>query len=1373
MGWTFQIKTRQALLSVLVTISMVFGQFFIGPVLTSDAALNGDTDFEIGLPDEVLGTGTESDDIVTANNGGIDWLDLQAAGAVFDELEVEVINDQNFTGDPIVFNPETAATTHCVQDNDLIVKGGTKIDDFPFPTVEGSPSPGKNDICQVYISYEFVGGDTIAYIGVVRRETGGTTAVAVELNKVSHSDRQVADLLIMFEFDGSGPVSSLAVRSWNGSTWGDPVPLAANEWGGTSWEFFGEVAVNLSTTGLLPPPVSVDDCDSFSSIAPYGVAGNSNNSNVGDWGGESPIDIPRCGSIEITKIATPAADSGYEFHWELSDNTAGQDALDSATGILVHNETTTFDIVGNDVFTLTETSADAPYVLDRIECVDDLGVPVAPDAISVDIGETVSCTIYNEASAVQVVKAGQGDPTADFDFSITSNDDFQLSLGDSSSTYLYLPGSTVTVDEDLPGSAPAWSLTGISCIGSESGDVSPTVDLSEGTATFGTLAGETITCTYTNAQDALLTLEKEVINLDGGQALDTAWTLHADGPDNIQGSEGDLSVTNANVSVGSYDLSETNGPDGYTMVGWDCGAHGMDDTDTVTLTAGDIVTCTVTNDDDPGTLTLLKKVSPTNGGSANDAAWTLNAVGPTPGITGSEGAAAVTNVSVTAGDYILSESGGPFGWIQQGEWACGDAPYSADTDTVTVGLGENVTCEVTNTDIAPTLTLVKDLTATYGGDASELDFLLTAATTGLTLDGVNGKDEPGPNDGGPQDVINEAVIVGSYTLSETSPPGYTQVGAWSCIGGDFTSPNQIDLGPGESATCTVTNIDLQPTIKVLKDVSNDHGGQLGVADFPLYIDSNLVTHNVAQGVLSNTEYVVSEDLTGIVGYQQVGPVSCSIDGGDDFDLVGGAITLNEGEDAVCTIFNEDLPSTLTLLKDVITDDGGLAADTDFTLNADGPDSISGVEGDASVSDAEVLPGDYDLSESGPDGYAQLGGWDCGEAIMVDGDTVSIALGEEVTCEVTNDDIAPGLTVVKLVVNDDGGTAVPGDFQLYLNGDAVDQGVAQDVLPGVAYTVTEDSVFGYTNLGVECFDSDGMVDHPVTLSEGDAVLCTITNDDIAPRLTLEKVVINDGGGEAVDTDWTLHADGPDSISGVEGDASITDAAVEAGDYTLSESGPNGYAQLGDWDCGEAAVAGGDTVALGVGDIVTCTVTNDQLDADLAITKDDLVDPISLDTDNPVGEIEYVVSVTNLGPAVAKDVVVTDTLPASLTFVSATPSVGSCAHAAGIVTCGLGDMAVGDLVTIAIVTETEALGEVTDLIPQNVVEVSSTTPDPDLSNNVDNEVTEIIEVEDIIILPFTGVYGDFWFMMALLLISSGALVLFMSRILKDSDQANYPG
>ncbi|MEX0797194.1 MAG: DUF11 domain-containing protein, partial [Acidimicrobiia bacterium] len=131
-------------------------------------------------------------------------------------------------------------------------------------------------------------------------------------------------------------------------------------------------------------------------------------------------------------------------------------------------------------------------------------------------------------------------------------------------------------------------------------------------------------------------------------------------------------------------------------------------------------------------------------------------------------------------------------------------------------------------------------------------------------------------------------------------------------------------------------------------------------------------------------------------------------------------------------------------------------------------------------------------------------------------------------------------------------------------------------------------------------------------------------------------------------------------------------------------------------------------------------------DLEVTKVDLVDPVVVDSDNPTALITYEVTVSNNGPELAENVVVTDTLPATLTYVSATPAVGSCSHAAGVVTCELGDLAVGGSVLITIVVETEAVGEITDFSPLNVVEVSSDTEETNLENNVDDEETNIIEV-----------------------------------------------
>lgn len=83
------------------------------------------------------------------------------------------------------------------------------------------------------------------------------------------------------------------------------------------------------------------------------------------------------------------------------------------------------------------------------------------------------------------------------------------------------------------------------------------------------------------------------------------------------------------------------------------------------------------------------------------------------------------------------------------------------------------------------------------------------------------------------------------------------------------------------------------------------------------------------------------------------------------------------------------------------------------------------------------------------------------------------------------------------------------------------------------------------------------------------------------------------------------------------------------------------------------------------------------ADLSIVK--TASPESVET----GEhIVYTLTVENLGPDAASNVVVTDVLPASESFVSVNTTKGSCSHASGTVTCELGSLAKDEIVTITI-------------------------------------------------------------------------------------------
>jgi uncharacterized repeat protein (TIGR01451 family) len=110
-------------------------------------------------------------------------------------------------------------------------------------------------------------------------------------------------------------------------------------------------------------------------------------------------------------------------------------------------------------------------------------------------------------------------------------------------------------------------------------------------------------------------------------------------------------------------------------------------------------------------------------------------------------------------------------------------------------------------------------------------------------------------------------------------------------------------------------------------------------------------------------------------------------------------------------------------------------------------------------------------------------------------------------------------------------------------------------------------------------------------------------------------------------------------------------------------------------------------------------------------------------NPVNQnsnLTYTVLVVNNGPLAAENVVLTDTLPAGATFVSASSTpVGTCSGTTTI-TCTFGTLTYPDgtsaTVTI-VVTATEA-GTLT-----NTVNVTSTTPDPDLANNTATTSTTV--------------------------------------------------
>ncbi|KKU43040.1 MAG: hypothetical protein UX59_C0031G0001, partial [Microgenomates group bacterium GW2011_GWA1_46_7] len=222
-------------------------------------------------------------------------------------------------------------------------------------------------------------------------------------------------------------------------------------------------------------------------------------------------------------------------------------------------------------------------------------------------------------------------------------------------------------------------------------------------------------------------------------------------------------------------------------------------------------------------------------------------------------------------------------------YAAGDWGMDCNSrGSVTVALGETKTCTITNDDIAPSLTLTKYVELDYGGTAVPANWTLYA-TGPTSISGLGGA------------VSGSNFSAGTYPLSEsTGPTGYSP-GSWGCTGGTLVG-NNVTLGLGETASCYITNADIQPLLTVTKVVINDNGGEAVVSDFPLFVDTTSVTSGIQNGFNAGT-YTVSE--TSQTGY--TGTISGDCD-------ANGSVTLAVGDVKACTITNDDQPGRLVVTK---------------------------------------------------------------------------------------------------------------------------------------------------------------------------------------------------------------------------------------------------------------------------------------------------------------------------------------------------------------------------------------------------------------------------------------------------------------------------
>ncbi|HZF13848.1 MAG TPA: DUF11 domain-containing protein [Thermoanaerobaculia bacterium] len=170
--------------------------------------------------------------------------------------------------------------------------------------------------------------------------------------------------------------------------------------------------------------------------------------------------------------------------------------------------------------------------------------------------------------------------------------------------------------------------------------------------------------------------------------------------------------------------------------------------------------------------------------------------------------------------------------------------------------------------------------------------------------------------------------------------------------------------------------------------------------------------------------------------------------------------------------------------------------------------------------------------------------------------------------------------------------------------------------------------------------------------------------------------------------------PTTTPGVQG------LTVNALHFTLSSLGLTGIGALS-----------GDVVIAQSHAEIHCGAT--PVGADLSLTQQVSLNPVPLG-----GTLTYTITVANAGPSAAAQTVLTDPLPASVTWLATHSSQGSCSGTASVL-CNLGTIPVGGHAVVSVDVRANLLGLLID-----TATVASATADP---NPADNQATATTTVQ----------------------------------------------
>ena len=717
-----------------------------------------------------------------------------------------------------------------------------------------------------------------------------------------------------------------------------------------------------------------------------------------------------------------------------------------------------------------------------------------------------------------------------------------------------------------------------------------------------------------------------------------------------------------------------------------------------------------------------------------------------------------------------------------------------NTATVTVNGEEQP--PVSDCEPFSTLTLTKILLNDNGGESGFDAFPMTAT----------------PSAGGDALVegtrtVTAALPAGGYDLAEPAVTGYSSSG-WSCAIGDDDVPVQdgtdttasVVVGAALDVACEITNDDDPVDLELTKD----DGGATAVAGgdpFPYTI----TVSNVGPRAVDSDDPVAVVDVLPD-GFEWVSfpsnalelPV-CAVDGTDPSVLRCDVDPddLGVGEQVVIQATVRALPDTpggtytnvawVTTDDDPVCDPQNAECDPTCEVSCTPPPCP-----DTQVPGSNVGCDDTPVVHEGELDIVKV---DDVDLTVVNGESFSYDISvsnsgpSPITDVVVTDDLPDGLTLTSVSVNPTHWTCNDTDPISCSYNTPLAAGPAASSIT-VTVTVDDEAVFDddtIVNVAVANGDLDDEPLPPVDDEEETPLERTLevellTTDCLNDAPFIYYDISTAGFVPSGDITFRLY-DSDDNLvdtivqSSLSGRFVYPGAAVDGNNNGVDWPGwklENGVWVLDDSD---AILRDGLRIEVEVNPSTTASVDYPpassacadpaQTVADLSIEKTASVAVVSVGDDGGAEQFDWTLDVANAGPDPAVDVVVRDIIPSVLTITGVSSDYFDCSTSGRTVTCTRDTMPVGASGTVTISVSLPDSAEAGTI--ENVGNVESNVPDPNLSNNSDDASVDVVaqrppvtQAPPPVTLPPTGSNSTSpLIQLGLLLLAAGALGVLTAR------------